>query len=303
MKSVCFLAGILLAAATTWSQEPTFRVDVQLVRLLATVKDTSGKPISGLTKADFTITDNGAKQEISLFERHTSQPLSIGVLVDISGSTAKELKYEVDSVTRFTRALFKEGNPDDRASLYSFNWQVAQAVDYTRHSDRFERALRKLKAEAGTSLYDAIYLSAQDIQEREGRHVLIIVTDGGDTGSTKTYQQAMEEAHKADAVLYAVLVMPITNDAGRNIGGENALTTMTQTTGGKTFAPTIHDLDAVFEEILKDLRTQYLLGFYPKSVPLNSNRFHRLEVRVNDPNLRVITRTGYYGDFESADRR
>lgn len=294
--------GVFVALGAC-AQEPTFRIDVQLVRLLATVKDTSGRPVGGLSKSDFTITDNGAKQEISVFERHTSQPLSVGVLVDISGSTAKELKYEVDSVNRFMKALFKEGNPEDRASLYSFNWQVAQAVNYSNRPDRFDRELRKLKAEAGTALYDAIFLAAEDIQEREGRHVLIVVTDGGDTSSSKTYQQAMEAVHRTDAVLYAILVMPITNDAGRNIGGENALITMTETTGGKMFAPTVRDLDSVFDEILKDLRTQYLIGFYPKNVPLTSNRFHKLEVRVNQKDLRVVTRTGYYGEFQSSERR
>ena len=295
----------LLAAVTalaSQAQEPTFRVDVQLVRLLTTVKDQTGAPVSGLSKKDFALYDNGAKQEITLFERHTSQPLSVGVLIDISGSTAKELKYETESVQRFLKALFKEGNPDDRASLYSFNWEVARVVDYSRRLDNFDRRLKTLKAEAGTSMYDAIFLASEDIQEREGRHVLIVVTDGGDTISSKNYHQAMEAAHRADAVLYPILVVPITNDAGRNVGGENALTTMSQTTGGKMFVPTVRDLDSVFEEILRDLRTQYLIGYYPKNVPLTKNRFHKLELKVADQKLRAVTRTGYYGDAESNSR-
>ena len=295
----------LLAAATalaSQAQEPTFRVDVQLVRLLATIKDATGAPVSGLSKTDFTVFDNGAKQEIALFERHTSQPLSVGVLIDISGSTAKELKYETESVQRFLKALFKGGNPDDRASLYSFNWEVVRAVDYSRRLDIFDRRLKSFKAEAGTALYDAIFLASDDIQEREGRHVLIVVTDGGDTISSKNYHQAMEAAHRADAVLYPILVVPITNDAGRNVGGENALTTMSQTTGGKMFVPTVRDLDSVFEEILRDLRTQYLIGYYPKNVPLTKNRFHKLELKVADQKLRAVTRTGYYGDAESNSR-
>lgn len=304
MRAICLRSFFLLAlsGAVLLPQEPTFRVDVQLVRLLATVKDHLGKPVSNLKKDDFTLFDNGARQQIALFERHTSQPLSVGILIDISGSTAKDLKYEVDSVNRFLRALFKEGNSEDRAALYAFNWQVSQPLGYSRNVGRFEAELKKLKAEAGTSMYDAIYLASDDIQEREGRHVLIVVTDGGDTISSKSYHEAMEAAHKADSVLYAILVMPITSNAGRNIGGENALTTMSETTGGKMFVPAANDLDDVFSEILRDLRTQYLIGFYPKNAPLNKNRFHRIDLRTGDTNLRVVTRTGYYGDFEGPEK-
>jgi Ca-activated chloride channel family protein len=103
----------------------------------------------------------------------------------------------------------------------------------------------------------------------------------------------------AGAVIYPVLVMPITNDAGRNIGGENALATMAAQTGGRVFAPSLGPaLDAAFSDILRDLRTQYLLGFYPKDVPAGPNRFHRIEVRVRRPDLRVSARSGYYGDAE-----
>ena len=118
---------------------------------------------------------------------------------------------------------------------------------------------------------------------------MVIVTDGGDTTSNKNFHDALEAAQMADAVIYPMLVMPITNDAGRNIGGENALTTMAAGTGGRVFAPSVGpELDHAFAEILKDLRTQYLLGFYPKDVPPTKNRFHKIEVRVRRPDLRVL---------------
>ena len=167
---------------------------------------------------------------------------------------------------------------------------------FTRNHSTAEHSLKNLKAEAGTSLYDAIYLAAADLESREGRHVMVIVTDGGDTTSAKDFHAALEAAQMADAVLYPVLVMPITNDAGRNIGGENALTTMAMGTGGRVFAPSVGpELDRAFAEILKDLRTQYLLGYYPKDVPPSGNRFHKIEVRVRRPELRVLARNGYYG--------
>ena len=293
------LAAILTAAALA---QEVFRVDVKLVRVIATVKDTTGAAVGGLNKEDFTLFDNGVQQEIAVFDRHTAQPLSIALLIDTSGSTGKEMKFEVDSVTRFLNAVIRGGNPEDKVALYSFDWQVMRHVDYSRRPQAFERVLRKFRGEAGTSLYDGIYLASQDISERSGRHVLVVVTDGGDTVSSKNFHDALRAAHDADAVLYSILVMPITNDAGRNIGGENALAGLAQSTGGKVFAPGINGLDMAFDEILKDLRTQYLLGFYPKNVPLTKDPFHKLAIKASRPNLRVISRTGYYGDFEAAGR-
>jgi Ca-activated chloride channel family protein len=291
------ILAILCSAAA--AQQPVFRVDVGLVRLLATVKNAEGQLVGTLEKGDFKVFDNGVEQDISVFERHTEQPLSVSVLVDNSASTGKEIRYELDSVARFFRALFSSGNPDDAAALYSFNDEVIMQSSFTRRHERLERALKNFKSEAGTSLYDAVYLTSKELEDRDGRRVIIVVTDGGDTTSSKTFHDALEAAQRADAVLYAVLVVPITSDAGRNVGGENALTTMSAGTGGRVFAPSVGpDLDKAFADILRDLRTQYLLGFYPRGIPPSKNRFHRLEVRVSRPGLRVQTRSGYYGVAE-----
>jgi Ca-activated chloride channel family protein len=190
------------------------------------------------------------------------------------------------------------GNPQDTAALYSFNWEVRLQRSFTRNFATLDSRLKTLKSEGGTSLYDAIYLASRELEMREGRHVLVVVTDGGDTTSTKDFHQALEAAQLADAVLYPVLVMPITNDAGRNIGGENALTTLAAGTGGRVFKPGLGaELDRAFSDILRELRTQYLLGFYPKDVPPTKDRFHILKVNAAGRNLRVLTRSGYYGEF------
>ncbi len=276
-----------------------FTSDVNLVRMLVTVKDAYGKLIADLTREDFRVFDNGVPQEVAVFDRQTQQPLSIVVLIDTSGSTAKDLKYEVESVKRFLRALVASGNPEDTAALYSFNWRVSLETNYTRKMPRLESGLRQLKAEGGTSMYDAILLAAHDMDGRAGRRVMVIVTDGGDTTSGTNFAKAMEAAHVADAVLYPILVMPITNSAGRNIGGENALQTLAISTGGRVFAPTVGaTLDQAFASILHDLRTQYLVGFYPRHVPLPKNRFHSLKVELKRVDLRAQTRSGYYGDAE-----
>ncbi len=303
-RKIAFSLAALAAVSMLLAQEPTFRVDVRLVRILATVKNSSGQLVGDLRKDHFEVLDNGVPQELSLFEHHTEQPLSIAVMIDTSASTNIDLKYEVDSVNRFFRALFKEGNPDDAAALFSFNWQTTLLSDFTKYPDRLERNLRGLKGEGGTSMYDALYLVSENtLAGREGRHVIVMVTDGGDTTSSKTYHEALRSVQMADAVLYPILVIPITNDPGRNTGGENALTTLAAGTGGRVFAPTLGEaLDSAFAEILRDLRSQYLLGYYPKNVPPTKEPFHKIEVRVQKPDLRVSARSGYYGETEPSRR-
>lgn len=291
---------LLLAAGVFAVQETVIRVDVNLVRILATVKNPAGELVGSLEKADFRIWDNDVPQQIAVFERQTEQPLSVSVLIDASGSTAKDLKYEVESIGRFLKTLFGEGNPRDAAALYSFNFQITKHRHFTRNAASLEQSLRGLKAEAGTSLYDAIYLGAGELEDREGRRVIVLVTDGGDTTSAKDFHAALEAAQMADAVIYAILVIPVVNDAGRNTGGENALYTLATRTGGRVFAPQVGPaLDAAFAEIIRDLRTQYLLAYYPKDVPPGKDRFHRLRIEVARPDLRVLARNGYYGESEN----
>lgn len=289
--SLALVSGAVLCAQ--------IRVQVNLVRVVATVKNPAGELVGTLDKDDFEILDNGVKQQISVFEHHTDQPLSVAMMVDASGSTAKDLRYETDSVARFFKALFAEGNPKDAVALFSFNYQVTIHNFFTHNQAPLEHSLRLIQGEAGTSLYDAVYLAAGHLESREGRKVMVIMTDGGDTTSVKDFHAALNAAQLADAVIYPVLVVPISNDAGRNLGGEHALTTMALGTGGRVFQPTLGPaLDTAFSEIIKELRTQYLLAYYPKDVPLTKNRFHRLQVRVRRPDLRVTARNGYYGEAE-----
>jgi Ca-activated chloride channel family protein len=301
--ALLFLSAVGIVAAQSADQDDTaaFRTNVQLVRILATVKDAYGALVGSLEKPDFQVSDNGVPQQISIFERQTDQPLSVAVLIDNSGSTAKDLKFETDSVTRFLRVLLKEGNPLDAVALYSFNWEIVKQNAFTRNVPAIEHSLRLLKGEAGTALYDAILLASRDIEDRPGRKVLVIVTDGGDTVSHADFQRAAESAQLADAVIYPVLVVPISNDAGRNTGGENALSTLAERTGGHVFEPSLGAaLDQTFDQIIHDLRTQYLLAFYPKNVPLTKERFHTLNISLHDPNLQVKARNGYYGEAQSA---
>ncbi len=295
----------LLAAGALWAQDPSIiRVQVKLVRLLVTVKNPKGDPVGNLRREDFAVDDSGIAQEIAVFERSTAQPLSVSLLVDTSLSTASNLEYEARAIKGFLNALFGEGNAEDRASLYSFHDEVRMETGFTRNLDRILKPLSRLKPLSGTSLYDALWFASHDLDRRPGRRVLVIVTDGGDTTSRKKYRDAIEAAQRADAVIYPILVVPIAADVGRNIGGENALTTLAVGTGGRIFQATLgKQLDAAFAAILSDLRTQYLLGYYPRQMPADAKPFHPVRVRLTGDSvpaegLQLLSRNGYYGDSD-----
>lgn len=296
------VAESALCGGAAHAQPPTvFRTNVNLVHVIASVKNSRGELVGALQKSDFQVFDNGAPQEIAVFERQTSQPLSVTLMIDASGSTAKDLKYETDSATKFLHALLSEGNPEDAVALYSFDDQVREMRRFTHNYPSLDAALKLVHGSGGTSLYDALYVASQEIEMREGRKILVVISDGGNTTSSMDAHAALKAAQLADAVIYPVVVLPITNEAGRNTGGEHALIFMAEGTGGRTFFPTFgKEMDKAFADIITELRTQYYLGYYPRGVPLTKDPFHKLEVRVQSPDLRVSARNGYYGEAEGA---
>jgi len=293
------LMALLLAFSAlpaSAQQGANYKVDVKLVRLLVSVKDSLGNVVGSLDAKDFSVYDCGVKQNIAKFERQTELPLSISLLVDTSGSTAKDLSFEVTSADRFFKTLLGQGNPKDAAALYSFNESVFEVRGFTRQQSRLSADLRTLRPSSGTSLYDAILLASEAMGNREGRHVIVVVTDGGDTTSRIKYADALEGVHLADAVVYPIVVVPITNNAGRNTGGEHALVQIARDSGGRTFEPTVGaELDQAFADIIRDLRTQYMIAYYPQDLPADAPRFHPVRLVMTRADLRPQTRTGYYG--------
>jgi Ca-activated chloride channel homolog len=293
--AVAICGGVLTAQPTV------FRTDVSLVHVIASVKNPKGELVGSLHKEDFEIYDNGVKQEITNFERQSSTPLSVVLLIDTSGSTAKDLKYETDSASKFLHALLSEGNPKDAVALYAFNYDVHVVRDFTHNYASLDAQLKLLHGEAGTALYDALYHAGSALEPREGRKVMVVISDGGNTTSSMDIHQALRQAQLADAVVYPVIDMPITNIAGRNTGGEHSLIFLANGTGGRTFEPgNSAEFDKAFADIISELRTQYWMGFYPHAVPPTKEPFHKLEVRVKQPDLQVSARNGYYGSAESA---
>jgi Ca-activated chloride channel family protein len=285
------LVWLTLLAPAFAAQDVAIRVEVQLVTVLATVKDARGLPVPNLSREDFVVLEEGQPQEVRVFDRQAGTPLAVTLLLDASLSTAKDLRFEQDSAVRFLRSILR---PQDRAAVYAFTHDVTQVADFSNDAGRLEKALRAIRPHGGTSLYDAVFLAAEQLKSREGRRVIILVTDGGDTTSTVDYHQALRKAQEADAVIYAVTIVPIPGEAGRNIGGEHALIGLSDGTGGRTFQPRVSsDLDPVFRDIESELRTQYVLGFYAQPSKSRGS-YRKLDVRTANPLFTVQARKGYY---------
>jgi Ca-activated chloride channel family protein len=300
-RQSAIVAALLSVIGLALAQEPVFYSSSKLVRLIVTVKNERGDLVGDLRQQDFRVFDSGVEQTIRVFERHTEVPLSISILIDTSGSTRKDLDSEVAAIRKFLGALVAEGNPQDSVAIYSFNHEVTLLTSFTRNPSRLNNALRRLKANSGTSLYDAVYLASRQIEDREGRHIMVIVTDGGDTTSRQTFLTALRAAQQSEVVIYPILVTPITTEPGRNLGGERVLAQFASNTGGFLFEPAqSSQLDAIFTQLLRDLRTQYLLAFRPENLPQDLPEFHPIRVEVLRAGLRVSTRSGYY---ESTARR
>ncbi len=272
----------------------TFKVDVKLVNVFVSVQDQNGAPVSSLNKEDFGLFEDGHPEKIALFSRESELPLSIVLGIDASLSTRKDLKLELDSARRFARSIVR---PQDGLSLYEFSEVVDELVPFTADLKRIDQGIGHVQTGAATALYDAIYLASQALEKRQGRKVMVVITDGGDTMSKTNYQEAVRAAEEAEAIIYSIIVVPIEADAGRDIGGEHALIEISRTTGGKHYyATTVAGLDKAFQQISDELRTQYLLAYYPSRHVTDSD-FRRLQIRVvseSDKNLRARYRAGYY---------
>jgi Ca-activated chloride channel homolog len=292
------IAGLVLSLCfpcLAQNSETTFKVDVKLVNVFVTVTDDHGAPIANLKQENFELLENGKEQKISVFNKESALPLSIVLALDTSLSTRKDLPLEVSSAHRFVHAILR---PVDALSLYKFSETVSQVTAFTSDLERIDHALDRLRAGAATALYDALFLGAEALEQRQGRKVMVFITDGGDTVSTVNYKEAVRAAQVAEAILYSIIIVPIEASAGRDTGGEHALIQLSEDTGGKYYyASSIAQLDNAFRQISDELRTQYLLAYYP-SQGLSDSDFRRIQVRVHglpsSEELKVRHRTGYY---------
>jgi Ca-activated chloride channel family protein len=306
MRKSATVILLLLACAACAQQAPaqkqatpepetTLKVDVKLVNVYVTVTDAHGAPVAGLKKENFVVQEDGRDQTISVFDKESAVPLSIALAIDTSLSTRHDLPLEQASAKRFAHAILR---PVDALSVYGFSESVSQATSYTADLKRIDEGIDHIRLGAATALFDAVYLASRSLDRRQGRKVMVLITDGGDTISRVDYKEAARAAEEAEALVYSIIVVPIENSAGRETGGEHALIQLSEDTGGKYYyATSMSQLDDAFRQISDELRTQYLLAYYPSQRTSNS-QFRRIQVGVTGPAeaaaYHVRHRAGYY---------
>ncbi len=293
--AVLCLAWLLAAAPVLPAQDVTLRMDVKLVNVFVNVTDQNGAIVGGLTREDFAVSEDGRPQKIALFERQSELPLNLTLAIDTSESVYKDRALVRDAGRTFAHALMR---PQDQMSLIEFATYVRELTPFTSSLGQIDRGLGQLRGGESTALYDAIYLASQQLARKDGRKVLVLVSDGGDTAKNTTYAQALEQALRNDVMIYSIIDVPIEASAGRDIGGEHALITLAEQTGGKSFYADEGGLDKAFARVSEDLRTQYLLGYYPRNQEPGVD-FHRVSVtvpRAAEQSFHIRYRTGYYAD-------
>ena len=307
-------------------QLPTFTSNVNVVNLFFNVKDKHGNLIPGLTKTDFQVLEDGKPQTIKYFSAESNQPLTLGILLDTSGSQLEVLPMEKEVGAAFLRDVLR---PKDLAFLISFDVDVDELHDFTSDAGALRRAMDKAQINTGgfsggipgigqgpipqsgtprgTLLYDAVYLAAHEkLSQEVGRKAMILLTDGGEQGSQTTMKEAIEAAQKADSVIYVLLIADRPHlgaiYAGGGYYGVGDMKKMTEQTGGRVIevGNNMDKLRDAFQQIQQELRSQYNIGYTPTNTA-HDGGFRRIEIKVPDKkDLKIQSRNGYYAPKESS---
>jgi VWFA-related protein len=297
------------------SQQPTetLKVNVNVVQLFFNVKDKHGALIPNLTKNDFEVSEDGKPQTIKYFTAETNLPLTLGIMIDASGSQRNVIDMEKEVGGAFLRQILTD---KDEAYVISFDISVDLLQDFTRDVHRLQAALNKAKVNVdytsggipgmgggpvpqhnspGTLLYDAVYLSAHDMLAKEvGRKAMVLLTDGQDEGSRLKIQDAIEAAQKADAIVYVLLCADRGFYGGFGYSGEYDMRKLTEQTGGRVInvGNKFDKLREAFDQIAAELRSQYNIGYTPTNTKLDGT-YRKLEIK-DKQGYKIQARAGYY---------
>ncbi len=289
--------------ATPQSTGTTFKSSTDLVTLNVTVTDLKEQYITGLTKDDFAVFDDGVPQQVTFFAS-TNVPLDLAIMIDTSASMADKMTFVHDAATKFAHTLRKS----DRAEIIGFSDQASVLQPFTGDIALLDAAIDATAPHGSTALYTSLYVAIEDLArlgKKEGgvrRQAIVVLTDGEDTSSLLTFDDLVDSAKRAGVAVYTISVVSPFDTKKLEEGGSRrfstesdfALKTLAQDTGGRSFFPMqLKDLDGVYEHIAQELSFQYSLAYTPKLY--GDGAFHRLIVRVlNHPEARSRTRAGYY---------
>jgi Ca-activated chloride channel family protein len=288
-------------------EDKPVRLTADLVTVLTSVSDQLGNQINDLTEKDFAVFEDNVQQDIVGVYREGDVPLRLVFLFDTSSSIRHRFDFEQRAAARFFRQVMRRG---DQAAIISVSTDPFVETQFTADVDRLVDALRQMKPGGATSLYASLVEAARYLRPAEGRHVIVVLSDGTDTSSKATLAQAMTEVQMSDVAIYAVHstgVAPSVNV--QDLNGEYVLKAMSEDTGGRAFFPPIHDesekesrdLDQIYKRIAAEVRAQYVVTYYSKSM-VRDGRFRSVRVEVKRPGLTVRTRRGYYAPQETGAR-
>jgi VWFA-related protein len=311
--ALCLPVVVCLGALLAQEAETVLKVDVNVVNVLFSVRDKKGALIPDLTKDDFTVFEEGKQQTIKHFTRETDLPLTLGLLVDVSGSQRNLISVEKDAATQFFSKVLR---PKDMAFLISFGAEAELLQDSTNSVKLLRAGLDGLRENSGvggfhpgpvptisktrgTILYDAVYLAADEkLKSEVGRKAIVLITDGVDMGSRQTLREAIDAAHRADTIIYSIQYL---DQAAYGYGmggfgyggGDGDLKKMSEETGGRMFrVDRKHTLDEIFREIQEEMRSQYSISYTPSES--KTSGFRKIELKTVKKDLKVQARKGYF---------
>ena len=269
-------------------------VRVNLVNVLFTATDKKNRLLLDLTKDDFRVLEDQKAQEIRFFSRESNLPLRIGIVIDTSNSVRDRLRFEQESAIDFLTTTLRPGK--DLAYVLGFDVEAQVIQDYTEDMEKLAKAIRSLRAGGGTGLYDAVYFACKEKMlffpppEPYLRRVMILIGDGMDNQSIHTREEALGMAQRAEVTIFAIS----TNRSGAPIRGDAVLKRLAEETGGRAFFPfSVGDLAHNFQEISRELRSQYSLA-YVSSNTAHDGTFRRITIDPLEKNVRVRAKTGYF---------
>src|SRR5436190_12979484 len=286
-------------ATDTPQEEKPLKLKADLVTVITSVTDAAGNQINDLAQKDFEIYEDNALQDIAGFYREGQIPLRLIYLFDTSSSIRHRFDFEQRSAAQFFKNVMRLG---DQAALMSVSTEAKIELQLTPDVDQLVNALAQLKPQGATALYDAMIAAAKYLRPSEGRHVMVVLSDGTDTVSTSTLAQALTEAQRSDMSIYAVHSTGVAPSANvQDLAGEFVMKAMCEDTGGRAFFPPIYedqkketrDLDEIYKRLAAEVRAQFVLTYYSKT-EAGPGTFRPIRVEVKRPGLQVRARRGYY---------
>ena len=277
------------------SPKAPFRVEVDAVNIMVSIHDKdTGKFVTNLKRSDFDVFEDGVRQEVTNFTQQSNLPLTIALCLDTSSSVKLKLAFEKEAAIDF---IFSIMRPDDKTLLLEFDTGVTLLHDFTSNPNDLVREVESLRAGGGTSLYDAVYLvSEQKMLNEDGRKTVVILSDGADLTSKHTFEEALRIAYRAEVTVYAISTTRFGADVDHE--GDNVLKQLTEVTGGRSFFPfSVQQLTSAFQEIDKELRSQYNLAYVPSNKE-KDGEFRKIKVKVSRGNTRIRHRQGYFAPLD-----